>query len=99
MEMSKEREYVLVSVKWSRGDHLVFWGTQTEDDQPRSYSGYNMDLETCEKYTKEEVKEEYHPIWNGQKFWELKKECWDGSWAVKVEDLHHFGQKKTIIWM
>lgn len=97
--ISKDREYVLLSVKWSKDGYLVFWGTQTKDDEKRSYSGYTMDLETCEKYTYEEAVNEHHPEWKGQKFWELQKECWDGTWAVKIKDLHVFGQRKAIIWM
>ncbi len=101
MTISPEREYVLLSVKWSKDGYLVFWGTQTKDEEKRSYSGYTMDLDTCEKYTYDEaVKESVDRLeWKGQKFWELKKECWDGTWAVKLSDLHNFGQKKTIIWM
>lgn len=102
MEISKEREYVLVSVKWSKEEgYLMFWGTQTPDDAARrSYGGYTMDLETCEKYTfAEATKRSDCPEWKGQSFHQLKKENSDGTWAVKISDLHHFGTKKTIIWL
>lgn len=99
MSINDKREYVLVSVKWSRGEgYLLFWGSLSNDTENRSYSGYTMDLDTCEKYTIEEIREECLPIWKGQSFYELVKEDSNGTWAVKINDLHNLGQKKTIIW-
>jgi len=93
-----KREYVLVSIKWCRNkDYLIFWGTETADNAPkRSYSGYTMDLDGCEKYTKEELEKERHLFWDGKT--PAYKLIQDESYAVKITDLHHFGRKMTIIY-
>lgn len=94
--ISKNREYVLVSWKWSwNKDHLMFWGSQSKDDERRSFGGYTMDVENCEKYTKDELNKENHLFWEGQKVRDLDT---DETYAVKLSDLRHFGQRKTIIW-
>jgi len=99
MEISKDREYVLVSIKWTGDGHLIFWGNKTDDNESRSYSGYTMNLDTCERYKRDEIREEYHPIWNGERLGELLDKDPNGTWAVKVNDLEKIGQKKTIIWV
>lgn len=97
MEVSKDREYVLLSWKWCwNKDHLVFWGHQTKDGEERSYGGYTMDLDTCEKYTEEELVKERHKFWKPH--WRLFDLDRSESYAVKLSDLHKFGQKKTIIY-
>lgn len=96
MFINNRREYVLLSWKWSYNkDILMFWGSQTEDDEKRSFGGYTMDVEGCEKYTKEELVKAHHRFWNGQKMYELDT---DQSYAIKLSDLHKFGRKKTIIY-
>jgi hypothetical protein len=95
MEMAV-REYVLVSWKWSwKKDHLVFWGKETRFEEPRSYGGYTMDLNSCEKYTSEDITNKGHVFWNNQKPHELDR---SESYAVKISDLHNFGKTKTIVW-
>ncbi|QNK86467.1 hypothetical protein H7992_14485 [Sporosarcina sp. resist] len=96
MNIDKEREYVLLSWKWCWDkDHLVFWGHQTADEEKRSYGGYTMDVEGCEKYTEQELIESHHRFWGSQRMHELDRE---GTYAIKLSDLLKFGQKKTIIY-
>jgi hypothetical protein len=95
MRISNEREYVLVSVKWTRS-FLMFWGSETKDDEKRSFGGYTMDIKGCEKYTKSELEERGHKFWNNEKYFELDK---TESYGVKLNDLDKFGQRKEIIWM
>lgn len=54
-----KREYVVVCNE--HGGYfpgcLLFWGEHTEDDAARrSFGGYTSDLDRCEKYTLEEIK-------------------------------------------
>ncbi|MCA1021480.1 hypothetical protein [Halobacillus litoralis] len=96
-DVSEDRKYVLLSVKWSRGnDNCVFWGRLTSDDQRRSYSGYTDCLDHCERYTKDEIRD--HKLWGGQTFYELVKEDPTGTWAIGVKSLDKMGYKKTVIW-
>ena len=50
------RDYVIVSFEHSN-DMLTFWGERTDNNQPRSYGGYTVDLNTCERYTRKELEE------------------------------------------
>ena len=56
------REYVIVSNKHSLlNGCLLFWGHLTKDNETRSFSGYTNDINSCERYTLEEIdKEHYH---------------------------------------
>ena len=68
MNVSKDRQYVIVcrEHKALLSPALLFWGSLTDDDAKRSYGGYTMDIDKCERYTKDELekwrghlKEEY----------------------------------------
>jgi len=73
----------------------MFWGTQTEDDEERSFGGYTIDVDDCEKYTKQEIVDRGHLFWEGQELFQLDT---DESYAVKLDDLRQWGRKKTIIY-
>ncbi|PVC74968.1 hypothetical protein C2I27_03520 [Priestia megaterium] len=97
MNVNDEREYVLLSWKWSYNkDILRFWGTLTDDKEERSYSGYNVDTDSCERYTKQELKERGHLFWEGQKLHELHR---DESYAIKLSDLLVLGRKFSVIYI
>ena len=68
MNVSEDRQYVIVcrEHKALLSPALLFWGSLTDDDAKRSYSGYTMDIDKCERYTRDELekwrgnlKEEY----------------------------------------
>lgn len=97
MEISKERCYVLLSVKWTRQGSLMFWGSLTEDDKKRSFGGYTDDINACEKYTYEEVASrawDFHK-YNDERLNELKQIDSDGTWIVHIEDLSKLGRVVT----
>lgn len=97
MPISEKREYVLVSWKWSwQNGYLLFWGKRTEDQEKRSYGGYTQDLDACEKYTKNELKDKGFPFWKSKSLLRLDKEK---SYAVKLSDLYKFGTRQTVVRM
>lgn len=52
----KHSEYTF-GVKWKFGMRLVLWGEhKTEDDQPRSFSGYTRYLDCAEQYSLQDWK-------------------------------------------
>lgn len=59
--MSTERKYVLVSAKWTK-EYLVFWGRLTKDEDERSFGGYTSDLNSCERYSLDEVKDRFEAL-------------------------------------
>ena len=68
MNVSEDRQYVIVCRRHKAllSPALLFWGSLTDDDAKRSYSGYTMDIDKCERYTRDELekwrgnlKEEY----------------------------------------
>lgn len=59
--MNVERKYVLVSAKWT-SELLVFWGSLTKDEDERSYAGYTSDLNSCERYSLDEVKGQFDSL-------------------------------------
>ena len=68
MNVSEDRQYVIVcrEHKALLPEALLFWGSLTDDNAERSYSGYTMDINKCERYTRDELekwrgnlKEEY----------------------------------------
>lgn len=57
--MNDKREYVIVCNEHKglfRGC-LLFWGHRTEDKEKRCFGGYTSNLDECERYTLEEIKE------------------------------------------
>ena len=68
MIVSDDRQYVIVCRRHKAilPQALLFWGSLTDDDMERSYGGYTMDIDKCERYTRDELekwrgnlKEEY----------------------------------------
>ena len=61
------RKYVIVcnEHKAMLKDTLLFWGSLTDDNEERSFSGYTCQIDKCERYTRQELEE-----WRGN----LKKE-------------------------
>lgn len=57
MNVSDKREYVIVcnEHKGIIKDALLFWGKLTDDSQPRSFGGYTIQVDKCERYTREEL--------------------------------------------
>lgn len=96
MKVSNERNYVILSIKWT-GDALIFWGSKSEDTQKRSYSGYTNDIQSCERYTFEEARSErseFHE-YKGESISELKQIDRDGSWIIQIDELEKLGKKTT----
>ena len=68
MNVSEDRQYVIVCRRHKAllSPALLFWGSLTDDDAKRSYGGYTMYINKCERYTRDELekwrgnlKEEY----------------------------------------
>lgn len=68
MNVSEDRQYVIVCRRHKvlPSPSLLFWGSLTDDDMERSYGGYTMYINKCERYTRNELekwrghlKEEY----------------------------------------
>ncbi|MBD8013853.1 hypothetical protein [Planococcus wigleyi] len=96
MKIDPARKYVLLSVKWTKNT-LVFWGSLTDDNEKCSYGGYTDDIDSCERYTLEEIKNEssYFYEYGGEPFYKLKKMEQDGTWAIRVDELDKLGRKST----
>ncbi|QAT48567.1 hypothetical protein EQM14_01540 [Caproiciproducens sp. NJN-50] len=62
-----ERNYVIVcnEHKPLLPETLLFWGFHTEDSEERNFGGYTIQIDKCERYTREELES-----WRGY----LKKE-------------------------
>lgn len=104
--MDKNRKY-MIATKRHEGlirEALLFWGYLTEDNEERSFGGYTVDINKCEKYTREEL-EQYR-----------KTECYDEKdmlfldetekpwWQLKnydllvtMEDLEKIGYRKFTV--
>ena len=70
----RDRRYVIVCNEHSgmfRGT-LLFWGSRTEEGQERSFGGYTSDIDNCEIYSENEVKEKgyYFPKYHDGMTWE-----------------------------
>jgi hypothetical protein len=94
IRVSKEREYVIASTKHVTNGILQFWGHISDDDEPRSLSGYPIDLEACERYTREELIDSHEPFPFYRKNMRIFKH---EHFFVKISDLEKIGRKKTII--
>lgn len=84
MGISAERKYVLVSRKWTKSN-LMFWGTKTDDANPRSYGGYSDDLRTCERYALEEVEGREFKKFDHANF--FRRKYADETFYATVEEL------------
>lgn len=89
------REYVIVSFEHSGQSDLAFWGSLTGDKEKRSFSGYTFDLDSCERYTQDEIIEADNPalFYQGESLYELMKSYIDV--AIKVDDLLSIRGLKT----
>lgn len=85
--IATNREYVIVSFEHSGQSDLAFWGLLTDDKEKRSFSGYTFDLDSCERYTQDEIIEADNPalFYQGESLYELMKSYVDV--AIKVDDL------------
>ena len=66
MNVSEDRQYVIVcrEHKALLPEALLFWGSLTDDNAERSYSGYTMDINKCERYTRDAL-ERWRLYWRG----------------------------------
>lgn len=90
-----QRDYVLLSRKNSRST-LMFWGSYTRDDKPRSFAGYTNDIYLCERYTLEEITSESSRFipFSVKEFW--KRSNSDETFYVTIEELKgHFSKPAT----
>ena len=98
--MVNERKYVIVCNEHSgmfRGT-LLFWGSRTEDGQERSFGGYTSDIDNCEIYSENEVKEKgYHfPKYHDGMTWE-EFQGYDDI-LIEPEYLEKLGYKQMRVW-
>ena len=87
---TQEREYIIVC-----NEHnvllpgcLLFWGHKTKDDKKRSFVGYTSDIDNCEMYTLDEIKQKNYnfPLYNSRLhsiYWMLDQD----DVVVKKSDL------------
>lgn len=93
--LDMRRDYVVVCMR-HKGlirDALLFWGAKTEDDDCRSTSGYTVDIDRCERFTRMEVESEGFNIVDVCEKGIPKH----GDFAVRVKDLLSFGFKEYRI--
>lgn len=94
MELNNDREYVLLSVKWTRGS-LMFWGGLTPDEsERRSFGGYTDDITACERYTYNEARKErieFHD-YEGHTLREMYQIDDEGTWIIRISDLEKLGR-------
>lgn len=93
--MNTERKYVLVSAKWTK-EHLVFWGRLTKDEEDRSYGGYTSDLKSCERYSLDEVKEQFEPLTDRPTF-HLKDNGEGTFYATEKQLIEMFSKPMKVI--
>ena len=94
-----ERNYVVVCNRY-RGvsGSLLFWGTNTKDNEERSFGGYTSDFNACEKYTLEEIKQSGYefPIYgNGVNHDNYKKV---DDFAIEIKRLRRLGHRPMLIY-
>lgn len=93
-----EREYVVVCMR-HKGvikDALLFWGEYTQDCEKRSFGGYTVDVDKCEKYTIDELSNYKFKVWGVDFDGHIPRSIDD--FAIKVDDLLKLGYcKYTII--
>ena len=91
-----KRIWVIASLKHAQNGILEFYGTYTEDSvEKRSTSGYNMDLETCEKFRECELKNHKHIPFYGEKTLYEILNTYEKTLKIKIEDLPKIAVKKT----
>ena len=50
----RDREYIAISLKHSTKDCIMYWGTRTQDNESRCFSGYTENFLNCELYSPDE---------------------------------------------
>lgn len=89
------REYVIVCnehrAMWN--GCLLFWGHKTEDKKKRSFGGYTSDIDKCERYTLDEIRNKGYPFveFNNDMDWQEFRKCDDI--IIKESDLEKLGYK------
>ena len=96
----RDRRYVIVCNEHSgmfRGT-LLFWGSRTEDGQERSFGGYTSDIDNCEIYSENEVKEKgyYFPMYHDGMTWEEFRGYDDI--LIEPQYLEKLGYKQMRVW-
>ena len=96
----RDRRYVIVCNEHSgmfRGT-LLFWGSRTEEGQERSFGGYTSDIDNCEIYSENEVKEKgyYFPKYHDGMTWDEFR----GYDHILIEPqyLEKLGYKQMRVW-
>lgn len=96
----RDRRYVIVCNEHSgmfRGT-LLFWGSRTEEGQERSFGGYTSDIDNCEIYSENEVKEKgyYFPKYHDGMTWEEFRGYDDI--LIEPQYLEMLGYKQMRVW-
>lgn len=95
-----ERKYVIVCNEHSGNwpGVLLFWGHRTQDYENRSFGGYTSDIDSCELYSENEVKEKgYHfPRYCEGMTWEEFRGYDDV--LIEPECLEKLGYKQMRMW-
>lgn len=91
------RDYVIVCFRHKSfiKDALLYWGELTEDEDKRSFGGYTIDIEKCERYTYDEVKDSFK-VYGIDVQGGISKSIDDI--AIKVEDLEKLGYRRFTIY-
>ncbi|MCI9013549.1 MAG: hypothetical protein HFI59_06270 [Lachnospiraceae bacterium] len=92
-----KRKYVIVCNEHSAG-WLLFWGHRTQDHESRSFGGYTKNIDSCEIYSENEVKEKgYHfPKYYDGMSWEEFRGYDDI--LIEPKDLEKLGYKQMRVW-
>ena len=87
MNVSEDRQYVIVcrEHKALLSQALLFWGSLTDDDAKRSYGGYTMYIDKCDRYTRDELEK-----WRGN----LKEEY---PFFDELKDKSDFYKRQEIL--
>lgn len=102
-DISSERNYLLISRKWSKSQgSLLFWGNLSADDEPRSFGGYTDDLRICERYSLMDIVEHNNLYSNVHIFtaenWFDEKFC-DSTFYITDEQLEeNFGKPALVVF-
>jgi hypothetical protein len=95
-KVSPEREWVIASTKHVHDGLLQFWGGLTDDGEKRSFSGYPIDLNSCERYTRQELIDSHERFPFYRKNMKIFKHQ---HFFIKISDLENIGRKQTIIYL
>ena len=65
-----DRNYIAISLKHSTKDCIMYWGTRTQDNESRCFSGYTANFSNCELYSPDEFYSNY-----GKKNYPIVDKC------------------------